>query len=347
MDTSSIEGRGVKPDRPSSYAGSGAPAAAGRDDQRKVLVTQALRDRVRVATVVRGEDPPSEDLVAAEEPLEIRVAGEPVAVIMRTPGDDHRLALGFLFGEGILSSAADVSAVFHCGRPGTDGYGNAIDVAPASGSRIDWARLDGARRSTTTTSACGVCGRRAIDDLLAELEPPPPGPVVTAAAIAAAVETLRHHQPAFVATGGTHVAALWTREGALLAAQEDVGRHNAVDKVVGALLLARTDAPAGGLVPEPGLLAVSSRAGFEVVQKAARARIPIVASVSAATSLAAELAAAAGMTLAGFVRGGRMNVYAGSERIALGGEEQASGFRLQASGEAVLVPGLNPDAPRR
>jgi FdhD protein len=262
---------------------------------------------------------PGEDVVAVEEPLEIRIAGEPVATLMRLPGDDHRLALGFLFAEGVLSSADDVSAVYHCGRPDEEGYGNAIELAPSSSTGLSWERLDRARRTFTATSACGVCGREAVADLVCGLVPPDPGFALPASAVAARVEELRQHQPVFRATGGAHVAALWARDGALVAAHEDVGRHNAVDKVVGALLVARAEARrAGAPPPQPGILAVSSRAGLEVVQKAARARIPVVATVSAPTSLAVELAAQAGLTLAAFVRGGGMNVYAGAERITDG-----------------------------
>jgi len=259
-----------------------------------------------------GQAGPSDDLVAVEEPLEIRLAGETVAVIMRSPGDDHRLALGYLYGEGIIRGAADVSAVFHCGRVGDEGYGNTIDVAPASGARIDWARLDVSRRGGVTSSACGVCGRAAVEDLLAGITPLPAGEPVGEAAVRAAVAALRRHQPTWDATGGTHAAALLARGGEVLFAHEDVGRHNAVDKVVGALLQAR----AAGAVAEPAVLAMSGRGGFEIVQKAARAGLPVVACVSAPTTLAVEVARAAGVTLCCFVRGERLNVYAGGERLA-------------------------------
>jgi FdhD protein len=253
-----------------------------------------------------------EEQVAVEEPLEVRVAGETVAVIMRTPGEDHGLALGFLFSEGIIRSAADASALYHCGRLGDEGYGNVIDLAPASGAQIDWARLDAARRGGVTSSACGVCGRSAVDDLLAGCHPVPPGPAIPAASVCQAMERMRHHQPTFQATGGTHAAALWDAAGALIAAHEDVGRHNAVDKVVGALLLAR----AAGASPVPAVLTMSGRGGFEIVQKAARAGVPVVGCVSAPTTLAVAVAQAAGVTLCGFVRGERMTVYAHPERLA-------------------------------
>jgi len=276
-------------------------------------MTTSLRRKSTPLAVTRlGGGGQGNDLVAVEAPLEIRFAGETVAVIMRSPGDDHLLALGYLFSEGILRSAADAAAVFHCGRLGDEGYGNSIEVSPASGAAIDWARLDGARRAGITSGACGVCGRMAVADLLEGLPPLPGGLVLPAERIGAAVDALRRHQPTFEATGGTHAAALWDLDGALVAAHEDVGRHNAVDKVVGGLLLARA---AGGRVG-PAVLAVSGRGGFDIVQKAARAGIPVVACVSAPTSLAIEVAKAAGVTLAGFVRGGRMNVYAGAERLS-------------------------------
>jgi FdhD protein len=271
--------------------------------------------RVVVAPVFRRSGEAS-DLVAVEEPLELRIGGDVVGVLMRTPGEDHRLALGFLFSERIIESAADVSVVYHCGRPGSEGYGSSLEVTPASGARVDWARLDGARRSFSGGSACGACGRQAVSDLLEGLEPPPEGPVFEERAVSEAVASLRHHQPVFEVTGATHAAALWARDGALIAGHEDVGRHNAVDKVVGALLVAREEARhRGAPPPEPALLAVTSRAGLDVLQKAARARIPVVATVSAPTSLGVELACRAGLTLAAFVRDGRMNVYSGRERI--------------------------------
>jgi FdhD protein len=253
----------------------------------------------------------AEDLVAVEEPLEIRLAGETVAVIMRTPGEDHLLALGYLFGEGLLTRAGDAAAVFHCGRLDDEGYGNTVEVSPASGAAIAWDRLDASRRGGITSSACGVCGRAAVEDLLAGIAPLPAGPLVPAAAVGQAMERLRRHQPTFEATGGTHAAALWDLDGGLIAAHEDVGRHNAVDKVVGALLLARA-AGGGGA---PAVLAMSGRGGFEIVQKAARAGVPVVACVSAPTTLAVSVARAAGVTLCGFVRGGRMNVYTHAGRL--------------------------------
>ena len=309
---------------PDPHRGPAAAAAAGRERLRRAPWARSGRRRraVERASWRRGRRPApltvhrpgrgdAEDLVAVEEPLEIRLAGETVAVILRSPGDDHRLALGYLFGEGIIREAIDATAVYHCGRLGEEGYGNTIEVAPASGAAIDWDRVDVSRRGGVTNSACGVCGRSAVEDLLTGMPPLPEGPAVSAAAISAAVAGLRGQQPTWDATAGTHAAALWDLEGTLVAAHEDVGRHNAVDKVVGALLLLR----AAGQTPAPAILATSGRGGFEIVQKAARAGIPVVACVSAPTTLAVEVARAANVTLCGFVRDGRLNVYAASERV--------------------------------
>jgi FdhD protein len=256
------------------------------------------------------------DALAVEEPLEIRVDGEAVATTMRTPGADADLALGYLFAEGILAGARDVSSVSHCGRPGEEGHGNVIDVHSAAGMRLDPdRRLDG-HRMTPISSACGVCGRRTIEDLAGRIRPVDPARRIPAALLTAAVEAIRSAQPAFARTGGLHAAVLVGDGGEVLAAAEDVGRHNAVDKVIGALVRAGrlgAGAPAGA---GPAVLAVSGRTGFEIVQKAAAAAIPAVASISAPTSLAVDLAAAAGIALAGFVRGGSMNVYAGAARLS-------------------------------
>jgi FdhD protein len=264
----------------------------------------------------RVHDPRSstsrDDAVAVEEPLEIRVSGDDVAVTMRTPGDDLDLVLGFLFAEGIIDSAADVGSIAHCGRPGEEGYGNVVEVSPAPGVALAYERLQATRRGTLTTSACGVCGRRTVQDLMAACRRLADGPVLTADRLALAVETLREAQRVFARTGGTHCAAAHDAAGRRLVAREDVGRHNAVDKVVGALL---RRGRAAGREEAPALLVVSGRASFEMVQKAVRAGIPIVASVSAPTTLAVDLAAEANVTLAGFVRGSRLNVYAHPERI--------------------------------
>jgi FdhD protein len=270
--------------------------------------------RVTVREVLRdGVSRP--DALAVEEPLEIRVDGDPVATTMRTPGSDADLALGFLFAEGILAGAADVSSVAPCGRPGEEGYGNVVDVRSAAGIRLDPDRLLDGHRVAPISSACGVCGRRAIESLAARVRPVELSRRVPASLLHAAVDAISRAQPAFVRTGGLHAAVVVGDDGALLAAAEDVGRHNAVDKVVGALLRAGrlgSGAPPG---KGPAVLAVSGRTGFEIVQKAAAAGIPVVASISAPTSLAVDLAASAGIALAGFVRRGAMNVYAHAERL--------------------------------
>jgi FdhD protein len=258
------------------------------------------------------------DEVAVEEPLEIRVDGEPVATTMRTPGADADLALGFLFGEGIIASAADVTAASHCGRPGDEGYGNVLDVRSGAGVRLEPERLLEGRRFVPVSSACGVCGRRSIDGLLARAGRVDPTPRLAPGLVTEAVAALTAVQPGFARTGGLHAVAAFGPDGVVMAAAEDVGRHNAVDKVVGALL--RAGRLGAGAPPEgrPALLAVSGRAGFEIVQKAAAAGIPAVASVSAPTSLAVDLAEEAGILLCGFVRGARCNVYASAWRLGRG-----------------------------
>jgi FdhD protein len=257
-------------------------------------------------TVARSDRTAGSDLIALEEPLEIRVASDAVATTMRTPGEDVRLALGFLFAEGIVRSRADIGTVAHCGRPGEPGYGNVIEVTPAAGARLPLERADAARRGTLTTAACGVCGRRQIDDLLAICPKQLVKETIAAQQVANAPSLLV--QPNFAQTGGVHAAAVITAEGAVLAAFEDVGRHNAVDKAVGELLLSDR-------LGQGALLVVSGRSSFEIVQKAAMARVPVVASVSAPSSLAVDTAEANGITLVGFVRGGTFNVYTHPSRL--------------------------------
>ena len=251
------------------------------------------------------------DEIVQEEPLEIRVAGDTLAVTMRTPGADRELALGFLFAEGVIGSRDDVGRVAHCGRPDQEGFGNTIDVAAAAGVTLDIDKLAATRRGTLTTSACGVCGRRSVDDVIARCTPQPVAPrSLPAALVLAAVQNLRSRQPNFARTGGVHAAALCDTTGEVLASFEDIGRHNAVDKSVGALVIK-------GLIPgaRAALLVVSGRASFEVVQKASAAGVGTIASVSAASTLAVDLARAAGITLCGFARNGGMTVYSHAERL--------------------------------
>jgi FdhD protein len=249
------------------------------------------------------------DTLAIEEPLEIRVAGEPVAVTMRTPGQDEWLTAGFLLSEGIISSISDVSRISHCGRPGTDEYASTIDVIPSPGTTFDIERVSASKRGTLTTSACGVCGRKSIEDLVDRCVPISSGPSVSADIIRKSIATLRDSQPTFELTGGVHAASICDRKGESLACCEDIGRHNAVDKAVGSLLFRKT------WPDQATILAVSGRASFEMIQKAATAGLPVVASVSAASTLAVSLADKLGITLAGFVRGSTMNIYSHPERI--------------------------------
>jgi len=232
------------------------------------------------------------DEVAVEEPLEIRVDGEPLAVTMRTPGHDEELAAGFLHGEGLLAGAPR----FH---PTLDA--NAVDVAGPLAADL------GARRFYTTSS-CGVCGKGALEEVAVHAPELAVGPRVARALLAGLPDRLE--QPEFARTGGLHATGLFDAGGALLAVREDVGRHNAMDKVIGRSLL-------DGTLPfRDRVLCVSGRLSFELVQKAAVAGAPILVGVGAPTSLAVALAADRGLTLCGFARGGRLNVYADRARVA-------------------------------
>jgi len=272
--------------------------------------------QVKVERLTRGDATAREacdDEVVVEEPLEIRVAGDTLAITMRTPGHDRELVLGFLFAEGIIGSAGDVSAMAPCGRTGDEGRENTLEVTLAPGVVPPGDGADGpfARRGTITTSACGVCGRRSIEDLMTRFTPVEgDGETLSRDTLSRLAAGLREHQPVFARTGGCHAASLATFSGEHVVTFEDVGRHNAVDKVVGSRVLAG-QLPLGGRV-----LFVSGRSSFEIVQKAIAARIPVVASVSAPSSLAVDLARRANVTLAGFVRGDSLTVYAGAGRIA-------------------------------
>jgi len=248
--------------------------------------------------------------LVVEEPLEIRLSGETLAITMRTPGHDRELVVGFLLAEGVIGGISDVAGIVHCGRTGEEGRENTIDVTLVPGVRppIDPETGLLARRGTLTTSACGVCGRRSIDDLLARAAPVAVAGTIAAEVVLESVRGLRGGQPVFERTGGCHAAALVSFGGEVLGTFEDIGRHNAVDKVIGALVLAGR--PSSDLV-----LAVSGRASFEIVQKAIAARIAVVAAVSAPSSLAVDLARRANVTLAAFVRPPAMTLYAGAERV--------------------------------
>jgi FdhD protein len=281
--------------------GHDGPRAIQDDDRDQGRYQEADRDREQA---FGGYVPPmrtyqqvardgESDTVAIEEPLEIRVDGRPLSVTMRTPGHDEELALGFLLGEGLIDRPHRVGLT-------EDFAVNTIEVA---GPLL----RDPGERRFYTTSSCGVCGKGALEEVAVASPPLAAGPTVERALLAALPDRLE--QPTFDLTGGVHATGLFDRAGRLLFSREDVGRHNAMDKVVGRALLE-------GLTPlADHILCVSGRLSFELVQKAAVAGAPILVGVGAPSSLAIELAVDRGMTLAGFTRGGRTNVYAGAERV--------------------------------
>jgi len=272
-----------------------------------------------VARVRGAELAPAHDALAVEEPLEIRlhvetarrIVHETVSVTMRTPGDDAELAVGYLHAEGIVRTRAEIADVHVCDVADGCGVHHAIRICLVPGTAVDLGRL---ARHAYTTSACGVCGKTSLAALAPVLRALPPAdtPLVDATVIHALPSALRAAQAVFARTGGLHAAALFDAEGALRCLREDVGRHNAVDKVVGAQLLA------DALPAHDRVLLVSGRASFELVQKTAAAGIPVLAAVGAPSSLAVSLAEQAGLTLLGFVRDDRFNVYAGAARIGVG-----------------------------
>jgi FdhD protein len=262
--------------------------------------TRLLRFRGEVAVETR-------DPVAWEEPLEIRIGGVPVAVVMRTPGADRELVLGFLVGEGLVEGRSDVASVRHCRvSPDPDGDGNVVQVVFPEGAEPDLERL---RRNLYATSSCGVCGKASIEVALRTAPPLEDDVRLPPGFFYPLPDRLGAAQQGFAASGGLHAAGLFDAGGRLLVAREDVGRHNAVDKVVG-WALDHDRLPLHGHV-----LMVSGRVSFEVVQKALAARIPIVAAVSAPTSLAVSLAESAGITLVAFLRGQGLNAHGRTERL--------------------------------
>jgi FdhD protein len=248
-----------------------------------------------------------DDWVALEEPLLIRIAEEPVAITMRTPGHDEELAIGFLLAEGIIRSLAEVGSLYHCGRPGE--AQNVLEVTAAPGGVIEWDPETGARRLSFISASCGVCGRDNIDDLLSRAGVVDDDATYPVSWLEGIGERLLQSQGNFALSGGVHAAALWDADRTLVAVREDIGRHNAVDKVIGRAALD------GRLPARAGTLLVSGRASFEIVQKASIAHVPLVVSVSAPSSLAIAAASASHITLVGFARGRRFNVYSGAERI--------------------------------
>lgn len=255
-----------------------------------------------IARVVEGQIVSDEDRLAVEEPLEIRLGDSPISVTMRTPGHDQELAVGFLFAEGVVKNPQDIATIT---GPNRD-LPNVVCVKFRHGLRFDRRRL---KRHFYTTSSCGVCGKTALQAIRVKTSPISSDFRVPLAFLYSLPERLREEQETFEETGGLHASAVFNEKGDLLYLREDVGRHNAVDKVVGAALLAHK------LPLDRHVLMVSGRASFEIMQKALVARIPIVASVSAPSSLAVALAREFKMTLVGFLRGRRCNVYAGRERI--------------------------------
>jgi len=294
----------------------GAPAENAVEPDARSLA-EAVR-KTSIVEVTQTERRVQDDFVAVEEPLEVRVVAESdgrrqkhsVAITMRTPGHDFELAAGFLLSEGVVSGGDSIWRIAHCqstDRP--DSQGNIVEVELAPGSAFDPAR---ASRNVYTTSSCGVCGRGSLE-LLWTARPERPGGrlELTAANLRGLPERLRDAQEAFGKTGGLHAAALCDADGDIELLREDVGRHNAVDKVVGNFLL-------DGRLPVAGrLLLVSGRASFELVQKAVMAGIPALAAVGAPSSLAISAAQEYGLTLVGFLDQRRFNIYSGRERLSI------------------------------
>jgi FdhD protein len=273
------------------------------------------KTKTRVRVIEDGRVRVRPDVLATEEPMEIRLlAGhttQTVAVTMRTPGADFELAAGFLYGEGILDSPDDVQKISYCVDSDLDAEQryNIVNVELRGGRQFDLRPLE---RHFYTTSACGVCGKASLEQLeLRGCPVIPAGPEVLAEVLTTLPEKLREAQGLFNATGGLHAAALFDYKGELLALREDVGRHNATDKLVGWALLE------GRLPLSDHIVVVSGRSSFEILQKCLTAGVPVVCAISAPSSLAVDVAREFGMTLVGFLRGGRFNVYTGSDRIRL------------------------------
>ncbi|MEU6592498.1 formate dehydrogenase accessory sulfurtransferase FdhD [Streptomyces sp. NPDC046881] len=272
-----------------------------------------VTERRKVLRIRDGVVSTRPDTLVAEEPLEIRLNGKPLAITMRTPGDDFALAAGFLVSEGVLATASDLQNIVYCAGATVDGSNtyNVVDVKTAPGVTLPDFSLE---RNVYTSSSCGLCGKASLDAVRTTARWPiadTPPLRVTPELLASLPDRLRSAQRVFDRTGGLHAAALFSEDGELLDTREDVGRHNAVDKLVGRAL--QND----GLPLSRTILMVSGRASFELAQKAVMAGIPLLAAVSAPSSLAVDLAAETGLTLVGFLRGSSMNVYAGEERIVL------------------------------
>lgn len=270
---------------------------------------QATDQRMRhvgIERVNRARRAADGDLVAVEEPLEIRIGDTPLAVTMRTPGHDEELAAGFLYTEGLIDDADAILHVAHCRAVPAEAAGNVVTVTVADEATLDLERV---KRNFYATSSCGICGKASIEQVNQRVSLIASNLRVPARLLSGLSEAMSAAQEVFGETGGLHACGLFTAGGELRCLREDVGRHNAVDKAVGWALL-------GGHLPlEDAIMMVSGRASFEIVQKALMARIPLVAAVSAPSSLAVELAERCDMTLVGFLRNGRMNVYTAPHRV--------------------------------
>src|SRR5882724_6343299 len=259
----------------------------------------------RVRDGVRSDD---RDRAATEEPLEVRLHDRPFCVIMRTPGADRELAAGFLLSEGVLKSADDLGTLEYCTDPTAEHPENIINASLVNGSVESLDKFMAERRNVTTNSSCGMCGRLTIESLKTNLPALVIPWTVPSSTIVDIPDRLRKAQAVFEETGGLHAAGLFTREGTLETIAEDVGRHNAVDKVIGRMVIQER------LPLVNYILFVSGRTSFEIVQKAFIAGIPVLAAVSAPSSLAIDLAEECGITLIGFLRGRNFNIYAHPER---------------------------------
>ncbi|MFC7814471.1 MULTISPECIES: formate dehydrogenase accessory sulfurtransferase FdhD [unclassified Streptomyces] len=273
-----------------------------------------VTERRKVIRIRGGAVSARPDTLVAEEPLEIRLNGKPLAITMRTPGDDFALAAGFLVSEGVLAGQDDLRNIVYCAGAKEDGSNtyNVVDVRTAAHVPVPDITLE---RNVYTTSSCGLCGKASLDAVRTTARWPiadTPPVRVTPGLLAGLPDRLRAAQRVFDRTGGLHAAALFDDGGELVDVREDVGRHNAVDKLVGRALRN------GDLPLSRSVLLVSGRASFELAQKAVMAGIPVLAAVSAPSSLAVDLAAETGLTLVGFLRGDSMNVYAGEDRVVLG-----------------------------
>ena len=293
-------GRATRPEPPETRAGPAYPALMDSDDP-----------AVRTFPIVRfaaESDERRVDRVSVEEPLEIRVGAETLAVTMRTPGHDFDLAAGWLLAEGIVRRPEEIVRLEHCREvrsPEEEG-----NVIIARTTEPAGARTERARRLLLTSSSCGLCGKGSIESLHGHFPPVGPGARLDPAVLRGLPDALRKAQSNFAQTGGLHAAGIFSLEGELLVCREDIGRHNAVDKAIGSLFRQ------GRLPLSRALLLVSGRASFEIVQKALAASLPILAAVSAPSSLAIELARDSGITLVGFLREGGFNLYSGEERVS-------------------------------